>query len=117
MGNNSLSCVNSTDATYTYLNVSNFLSGSVSNQIVLSIYVGSPLDDSIEYTVQTITGNSIGVMDRMTSRVTLNSTYGALDMLSINAITANAKVAVGATGPLEMTFFLNYPLPQTNVLT
>ena len=40
-----------------------------------------------------------------------------MDMLSINAITANSKVAVGATGPLELTFFLNYELPQTNVLT
>ncbi len=36
----------------------------------------------------------------MTSKVNLNSTYGALGMLSINAITANAKIAVGATGPL-----------------
>ena len=36
----------------------------------------------------------------MLSKVTLNSTYGTLEMLSINAITANAKVAVGATGPL-----------------
>lgn len=39
-------------------------------------------------------------MDKMTSKVTLNSTYGALEMLSINAITANSKVAVAATGPL-----------------
>ena len=40
-----------------------------------------------------------------------------MDMLSINAITANSKVPVAATGPLELTFFLNYELPQTNVLT
>jgi hypothetical protein len=77
MGSNKLSCLNSTDATYTYLNVSNFLSASVSNQIVLSIYVGSPLNTG-DFTVQTITANSIGVMDKMTSTVSLNSTYGAL---------------------------------------
>ena len=39
-------------------------------------------------------------MDRMTTSIVLNSTYGTIDMLSINAITANAKVAVGKTGPL-----------------
>lgn len=44
----------------------------------------------------------------MTSMIMLNSTYGTMDMLSINAITANTKVAVGKTGPLELTFFLNY---------
>ncbi len=53
----------------------------------------------------------------MTTKVVLNSTYGTINMLSINAITANAKVEVGKTGPLELTFFLNYQLPQTNVLT
>jgi hypothetical protein len=36
----------------------------------------------------------------MTSQIVLNSTYGTIDMLSINAITANSKVAVGKTGPL-----------------
>lgn len=56
-------------------------------------------------------------MDKMTTMINLNATYGTISMLSINAITANAKVAVGKTGPLELTFFLNYLLPQTNVLT
>lgn len=53
----------------------------------------------------------------MNTTVFLNATYGDYDMLSINAITANSPVAVGCTGPLELTFFLNYQLPQTNVLT
>ena len=56
-------------------------------------------------------------MDHVQLTVSLNATYGTMDMLSINAITANSKVAVGNTGPLELTFFLNYELPQTNVLT
>lgn len=40
------------------------------------------------------------MMDKMVTKVILNSTYGTIDMLSINAITANAKVDVGKTGPL-----------------
>jgi len=36
----------------------------------------------------------------MVSQVNLNTTYGTIDMLSINAITANEKLAVGKTGPL-----------------
>jgi hypothetical protein len=56
MGTNHLSCINSTDSTYTYLNISNFLSATVSNQIVISIFVGSPLGTG-DYTVQTITSN------------------------------------------------------------
>lgn len=51
-----MSCANSTDALYTYLNISNFLSASVSNQIVISIFVGSPLGTG-DFTVQTITAN------------------------------------------------------------
>ena len=35
----------------------------------------------------------------------------------MNAITANSKVPVSGTGPLELTLFLNKDLPQTNVLT
>lgn len=56
-------------------------------------------------------------MDRSTNYVLLNSTIGTIDMLSINAIEAGVKVPAGGTGPLEMTFFLNYNLYQTNVLT
>lgn len=81
------------------MNISNFVSASVSNQIVLSLMVGSP-NQMGAYSVQTITGNNNGIMDQMVSQVTLNSTYGAINMLSINAITANAPIAVGATGPL-----------------
>lgn len=39
-------------------------------------------------------------MDTLTLSVSLNQTYGSLDMLSINAITSNAKVPVAGTGPL-----------------
>jgi hypothetical protein len=81
------------------MNVSNFDSASVSNQIVLSLLVGTP-NTLGEYTVETTTGNYLGIMDKMTSKVILNSTYGTIEMLSINAITANAKVEVGKTGPL-----------------
>lgn len=116
MGDRKLQCSNSSKLGFSNINISNFESASVSNQIVLSIMVFSPSTLG-EYTVETITGNSNGVMDKMTSKVVLNSTYGTVDMLSINAIMANAKVEVGKTGPLELTFFLNYLLPQTNVLT
>jgi hypothetical protein len=114
--NSSLNCKNSTAVGYNYLKVNNFLSASVSTQIVINTYVGSPsLIGS--YDVYIETGNEMGIMDSMTQSISLNSTYGTLNMLSINAITANSKVPVAKTGPLEMTFFLNYKLPQTNVLT
>lgn len=113
---NRIFCTNSTDATYSYLKINNFVSASITNQLVFNIYVGTPLAIG-NYDVFISTSNPSGVLDSATVSVTLNETYGSLDMLSINAITSNAKVAVGKTGPLELTFFLNYELPQTNVLT
>lgn len=111
-----LSCSNSSDASNTYLKINNFLSASVTNQLVFNIFVGTP--NAIgNYDVNVITANANGTMDSINMIMTLNETYGTLDMLSINAITANAKVPVAGTGPLELTFFLNYELPQTNVLT
>lgn len=44
----------------------------------------------------------------MSTTVSLNSTYGDYSMLSIDAIVAQSNVAVSGTGPLELTFFLNY---------
>lgn len=113
---NKINCINSTDATYTYLKINNFVAASITNQLVFNVYVGTPLTIG-SYDVNIITANPNGVLDEATLSVSLNETYGSLDMLSINAITSNAKVAVGKTGPLELTFFLNYNLPQTNVLT
>jgi hypothetical protein len=94
-----LNCKNSTDGTYTYMKVNNFDSATVSNQIVLSLLVNTPITAG-NYNVEIITGNDKGVMDRMTSVISLNSTYGKMDMLSINAVTSGSKVAVGKTGPL-----------------
>ena len=111
-----LGCENDTDATYTYLKINNFLAATVTNQLVFNIFVGTP-ESTGSYTIDVDTANSLGIMDHVQLTVSLNSTYGTSDMLSINAITANSKVAVGNTGPLELTFFLNYELPQTNVLT
>jgi len=91
MGNSGLKCLNSTINASSIMNISNFESASVSNQIVLSLLVGTPNIQG-EYVVETITGNYYGVVDKMTNKVVLNSTYGTIDMLSINAITANAKV-------------------------
>ena len=91
MGARSLRCLNSTTAAGTLMRIDNFESASVSNQIVLSILVGTPNAPG-DFSVETITGNSFGVMDQMTTSINLNSTYGTIDMLSINAITANAKV-------------------------
>lgn len=111
-----LQCTNYTSGGYVYLNVSNFVSASVSNQLVFSIMVRSPNALGV-YNVFIQTANSKGTLDSMTANVTLNSTYGDYQMLSINAIVAQSNVPVSGTGPLELTFFLNYDLPQTNVLT
>ena len=121
MSNNTqLSCQNSTSGLYTILNISNFLSASVSNQLVFSTKVRSPSiapNLTQAYDVIIETANSNGVVDTMTATVNLNSTQGDYSMLSINAIVAQSNVPVSGTGPLELTFFLNYDLPQTNVLT
>lgn len=61
--------------------------------------MGTPLTIG-NYDVYIYTSNPYGVLDSATVSVSLNETYGSLDMLSINAITSNAKVAVGKTGPL-----------------
>ena len=111
-----LLCNNYTSGSYVFLNVSNFLSASVSNQLVFKIKVRSPSTLGT-YNVAIQTANSNGILDAMTTTVSLNSTEGDYDMLSINAIVAQSNVPVSGTGPLEMTFFLNYDLPQTNVLT
>lgn len=112
----SLTCKNYTSGSYVYLNVSGFISASVSNQLVFSIKVRSP-GTTGTYNVGIQTANSNGILDSMTTTVTLNSTYGDYKMLSIDAIVAQSNVPVSGTGPLELTFFLNYDLPQTNVLT
>jgi hypothetical protein len=111
-----LSCINSTAPNSTILNVTSFLSASVSNQLVFSITVRSPATPGT-YTVGIKTANINGTVDSMSTTVYLNNTYGDYSMLSIDAIVAQSNVPVSGTGPLELTFFLNYQLPQTNVLT
>ena len=111
-----LVCNNYTSGAYVYLNVSGFVSASVSNQLVFNIKVRSPSTPNV-YTVGIQTANSNGILDQMTTTVSLNSTQGDYNMLSIDAIVAQSNVPVSGTGPLELTFFLNYNLPQTNVLT
>jgi hypothetical protein len=69
------------------------------------------------YPVSIQTANINGTLDSMSTTVYLNATYGDYSMLSIDAIVAQSNVPVSGTGPLELTFFLNYQLPQTNVLT
>lgn len=103
-----LNCTNSTTAdNKTVLNVSNFQSASVSNQLVFSITVRSPATPGT-YTVGIRTANINGTVDSMSTTVNLNGTYGDYSMLSINAIVAQSNVGVSETGPLELTFFLNY---------
>lgn len=115
--NTRLNCTNNTlTPGRTVLNVSNFLSASVSNQLVFSITVRSPATPGT-YNVGIRTANINGTVDSMSTTVFLNGTHGDYSMLSINAITAQSDVPVSGTGPLELTFFLNYELPQTNVLT
>lgn len=96
---NTLKCINSSDSTYTYLDINNFASASITNQLVFNVFVGTPLTIGA-YDVYIATQNPSGIMDEVTLSVSLNETYGSLDMLSINAITANAKVPVAGTGPL-----------------
>lgn len=55
--------------------------------------MGTP-DTVSSYPVNIITANDNGMIDELDLTVQLNSTYGTLEMLSINAITANAKVPV-----------------------
>lgn len=102
-----LRCINSTQNSFVTLNVSGFQSASVSNQLVFRTKVRSPSTPNT-YSVLIQTANSNGVLDSMTGTVTLNSTYGDYKMLSINAIVAQSDVPVSGTGPLELTFFLNY---------
>ena len=103
-----LTCANYTQGSYVYLNVSNFVSASVSNQLVFSTLVRSPSITTNPYAVQIETANSDGIVDTMSKNVTLNDTYGDYEMLSINAIVSQSDVPVSGTGPLELTFFLNY---------
>lgn len=59
---NTLKCINSTDSTYTYLNISNFASASITNQLVFNVYVGTPLTIGA-YDVYITTSNPNGIMD------------------------------------------------------
>ncbi|CAM6005533.1 unnamed protein product [Sphagnum balticum] len=101
MGTNSqLTCANSTTkSNLTLLNVSNFISASVSNQLVFQIGVRSPSSAGI-YAVGISTANANGTVDSMVTSVILNTTYGDYAMLSIDAITAPSNVPVAGTGPL-----------------
>lgn len=116
LGTAPLQCTASTDATYSSLKVWSFLSASSTTQILLQVKVTTPVTPT-SYGIDISTFNSMGIMDSASLSITLNNTYGTINMLSVNAITAGVKVPAGQTGPLEMTFFLNYQLPQTNVLT
>lgn len=94
-----LSCTNDTQGSESVLIINNFKSASVTNQQVFNIYVGTP--ESVgTYTVDITSANDDGDIDYVQLSVTLNSTYGTMDMLSINAITANSAVPVAGTGPL-----------------
>jgi hypothetical protein len=95
----SLVCTNSTNGGYTYLKVSNFISASVSNQLVFTITVRSP-NVTGTYTVNIQTANINGTLDTMSTTVNLNGTYGDYSMLSIDAIVAQSNVPVSGTGPL-----------------
>lgn len=116
LGSAPLRCTASTDSSYSSLKVWNFLSASSTTQILLQVKLFTPVTPT-SYNIDIATLNAMGVMDSTTLSITLNNTYGTVNMLSVNAITAGVKVPAGMTGPLEMTFFLNYQLPQTNVLT
>lgn len=114
-----LSCHNYTDQSYKYLNVTNFLAAPRSLQQSMSINLTTPMNvpTAPGYEIEITTWNYKGLMDRSLNYVQLNSTIGTINMLSIDAVEAGIKVPAGGTGPLELTFFLNYNLYQTNVLT
>jgi hypothetical protein len=75
------------------------VTASITNQLVFNVFVGTPISIG-SYDILIVTGNPSGILDEATVTVSLNGTYGSLDMLSINAITSNAKVPVARTGPL-----------------
>lgn len=75
------------------------MTASITNQLVFNVFVGTPISIG-SYDILIVTGNPSGILDEATVTVSLNGTYGSLDMLSINAITSNAKVPVARTGPL-----------------
>ncbi len=75
------------------------MTASITNQLVFNVFVGTPISIG-SYDILIVTGNPSGILDEATVTVSLNGTYGSLDMLSINAITSNAKVPVAGTGPL-----------------
>jgi hypothetical protein len=75
------------------------VTASITNQLVFNVFVGTPISIG-SYDILIVTGNPSGILDEATVTVSLNGTYGSLDMLSINAITSNAKVPVAGTGPL-----------------
>jgi hypothetical protein len=69
--NTALTCTNSTVGPSTVLNVSSFLSASVSNQLVFSITVRSPAVNGT-YNVGIRTASIFGTVDSMTTTVFLN---------------------------------------------
>lgn len=99
MGNNTIKCTNLSSVGYSDLKVWNFLAASSTAQLLLNVKLTTPVSPT-SYDIEISTWNSMGTIDSVTTSVTLNTTYGTVNMLSVNAITANAKVPAGGTGPL-----------------
>lgn len=94
-----LQCTNLTEAGNSDLRVWGFESASSTAQLLLQVKLTTPSSDTT-YPIEISTWNEMGSMDSTSLSVTLNSTYGTINMLSINAITASAKLPAGKTGPL-----------------
>ncbi len=67
-------------------------------------------------TVQIITKIGENIIGKWNGFVHLNETYGSLSLLSFSAVRKQVKLPVDSTGPLELTFFLNYELPESGSL-
>lgn len=66
------------------------------------------LDISGSFPVQINTLLFDKVLGQFNGNVYLNETIGTINLLSVSAVQKAIKLPVGKTGPLELTFFLNY---------
>jgi hypothetical protein len=84
----SIFCENYTDGTYNYLNLTNFIAApsSLQQSIIINLTTPATVLTAPGYAIEITTWNFIGLMDQSVSYVQLNSTFGTINMLSIDAV-------------------------------
>ena len=96
----------------------NFAQLSGAQQVVLSLLIRTPVVKG-NYSVQVYTWNTVygAQIDTGSVVVAINDTFGVSKLFVVHPLRSTAKVLAGDSGPLELTFFLNYVLPRTNATT